>query len=335
MITIHDVAKMAGTSTATVSHVINGTRFVSDELKQKVNDAMKSLNYKPNIMARGLKGGSLKTIGVVVPDCTNTFFAEIARAIDRFCFAKGYNIILCNTDNDIKLQSSYCEMLISKMVDGVIMISSDNSDADVNKLIKASIPVVIADRNVNHEGVDNIIVDNLKGGYDATKYLISLGYTKIACIGGPTFISSSNQRIMGYRKALEESGIKVNEDYISHGDFHFAGGSQSVENYIKLKDRPEAVFATNDMMALGFIDGLKNYDLGVPKDVSVIGFDDIQLARITTPKLTTIAQPLDELALKATELILNKVEKKDSKISHIRLNSSLVIRNSCRKKIST
>ncbi|MBK5201184.1 MAG: LacI family DNA-binding transcriptional regulator [Spirochaetaceae bacterium] len=332
MITIHDVAKMAGTSTATVSHVINGTRFVSDELQIKVKNAMDELNYKPNMMARGLKGGSMKTIGVVVPDCTNTFFSEIARAIDRCCFSKGYNIILCNTDNDVKQQSSYCDMLISKMVDGVIMISSDNSDDDINKLINASIPVVIADRTVNHKGVDNIIVNNEKGGYDATKYLISLGYTKIACIGGPSFISSSNQRVLGYRKALIESGIEINEDYISHGDFHFAGGIKSVSDFIKLKDRPEAVFATNDMMALGFIDGLKSLKIEVPNDVSVIGFDDIQLARITTPKLTTIAQPLDELALKATTLILNKVEKKDLSISQIILNPILVVRDSCKKK---
>ncbi|MCK9190127.1 MAG: LacI family transcriptional regulator [Sphaerochaetaceae bacterium] len=332
MITIHDVAKMAGTSTATVSHVINGTRFVSDELQKKVKEAMKELNYKPNMMARGLKGGSMKTIGVIVPDCTNTFFSEISRAIDRCCFAKGYNIILCNTDNDIKQQSSYCDMLISKMVDGVIMISSDNSDDDINKLTEASIPVVIADRTVNHKGVDNIIVNNEKGGYDATKYLISLGYTKIACIGGPTFISSSNQRIEGYRKALKESGIEINEDYISHGDFHFAGGNKSVSDYMNLKDRPEAVFATNDMMALGFIDGLKSLKMEVPKDVSVIGFDDVQLARITTPKLTTIAQPLNELAQKATDLILNKVEKTDLNISQIVLDPILVERDSCRKK---
>jgi len=332
MITIHDVAKMAGTSTATVSHVINGTRFVSDELQKKVREAMKELNYKPNMMARGLKGGSMKTIGVIVPDCTNTFFSEISRAIDRCCFAKGYNIILCNTDNDIKQQSSYCDMLISKMVDGVIMISSDNSDDDINKLIEASIPVVIADRTVNHKDVDNIIVNNEKGGYDATKYLISLGYTKIACIGGPTFISSSNQRIEGYRKALKESGIEINEDYISHGDFHFAGGNKSVSDYMNLKDRPEAVFATNDMMALGFIDGLKSLKMEVPKDVSVIGFDDVQLARITTPKLTTIAQPLNELAQKATDLILNKVEKTDLNITHIVLDPILVERDSCRRK---
>lgn len=331
MITIHDVAKMAKTSTATVSHVINGTRFVSDELQIKVKKAMAELNYKPNMMARGLKGGSMKTIGVVVPDCTNTFFSEIARAIDRCCFAKGYNIILCNTDNDIKQQSSYCDMLISKMVDGVIMISSDNSDDDINKLIKAEVPVVIADRTINHKDVDNIIVDNEKGGYDATKYLISLGYTKIACIGGPTFISSSNQRVQGYRKALTESKIEINEDYIYHGDFHFAGGIKYASEYVKLKDKPNAVFATNDMMALGFIDGLKNLKMIVPDDVSVIGFDDIQLASITTPRLTTISQPLEKLAQKATNLILNKVEKTDLSISQIVLNPVLVERDSCRK----
>jgi LacI family transcriptional regulator len=333
MKTILDVAKTARTSTATVSHVINGTRFVSDELQKRVRVAMEELNYNPNMMARGLKGGSMKTIGLIVPDCTNTFFSEISRKIDSCCFSRGYNIILCNTDNNIEKQSSYINMLISKQVDGVIIISSDDSGEDVNKLEKASIPVLIADRLVDYKNVDNIIVNNEKGGYIATKYLISLGYRKIGCIGGPLFISSSNQRVAGYKRALIEENIGVNEDYITYGDFHFAGGLVAFEKYKMMDDKPEVIFATNDMMALGFINGLMEAGMNVPLDVSVIGFDDIKLARMAIPKLTTIAQPLEQLAQTATDLILNRIENKEDEFSQIVLEPVLIERESCRRRI--
>jgi LacI family transcriptional regulator len=332
MKTINDVAKLAGVSNATVSHVINGTRFVSEPLIEKVKEAMKQLNYQPNMMARGLKGGSLKTIGVIVPDCTNSFFAEISRAINHYCFIQGYNIILCNTDNNMEHQSSYTDMLISKHIDGVIIISSDKTDEDVNKLAANSIPVVIADRSVNHPSVDNIIVNNKKGGYDATKYLLSLGYTKIACIGGPTTISSSSQRMEGYKQAIIEAGIELKDAYIYIGDFHFNGGEKASETFLSLKEPPEAIFATNDMMALGFITGSQKRGINIPKDISVIGFDDIQLSSIMTPLLTTIAQPLDTLAKISTQLILDKIENKTSKVSQILLDPYLIERDSCRKK---
>lgn len=331
MKTIHDVARLARTSTATVSHVINGTRFVSDELTKKVKDAMAELDYQPNMMARGLKGGSLKTIGVIVPDCTNNFFSEISRAIDRFCFAKGYNIILCNTDNDVNQQASYTDMLISKHIDGVIFISSNNTDEDVNKLRKFNIPVVIADRLVPYLNVDTIIVNNEKGGYEATKYLLSLGFTKIACISGPKDISSSKLRLNGYKKALEEAGLSVNENYIHYGDFHFTGGFQACKKFMKLKDRPQAIFASNDMMALGFINAVKDEGLNVPSDFSVVGFDNSLLASMTIPRITTIAQPLEELAQTATELILKKIEKHSDSVTQILLNPTLIERETCRK----
>lgn len=334
MNTLKDVARLAGVSTATVSHVINGTRFVSDELQQKVKDAMKNLDYQPNMMARALKMGFQKTIGVVVPDCTNPFFAEIARKIDRYCFSQGYNIILCNTDNNLEHQSSYTNMLISKYIDGVIFISTDKSDQEIEKFQKHSIPIVIADRIVKDNGVDNIVVNNKKGGYDATKYLINRGFTKIGCISGPPHISSSSQRVAGYKKALKEANIPIKNEYISVGDFHFAGGITAAHNFAKLEDKVEAVFATNDMMALGFIDTLRNIGLSVPKDISVIGYDNIQLAQFMSPKLTTVAQPLDELAKMATTLLLKKITKqKDLKSKPrkkiITIDPIIIERESC------
>ncbi len=329
MNTLKDVAKLAGVSTATVSHVINGTRFVSDELQKKVNDAMSALDYQPNMMARALKMGFQKTIGVIVPDCTNPFFAEISRAIDRYCFSKGYNIILCNTDNNLDQQSSYTNMLISKHIDGVIFISSDNSEEDVEKFQKHSIPIVIADRIGKYHNVDSIIVDNEKGGYEATKYLINRGFTKIGCISGPSFISSSSQRVLGYKRALKESNIELIDEYISVGDFHFAGGITAANAFLNLKNRVEAVFATNDMMALGFIDTLRNQGVSVPQDVSVIGYDNIQLAQFMSPKLTTVAQPLEELAQTATNLLLKKIKKQSNSKKIIKLNPVIIERESC------
>ncbi|OJF76084.1 MAG: hypothetical protein BKP49_07985 [Treponema sp. CETP13] len=332
MNTLKDVAQLAGVSIATVSHVINKTRFVSDSLKEKVNKAMEELDYQPNMMARALKMGFQKTIGVIVPDCTNPFFAEISRSLDQYCFSKGYNIILCNTNNNIEQQASYTNMLISKKVDGVIFISSDNTDDDISKLLKYSIPIVIADRTNRHYNIDNIVVNNEKGGYEATKYLLKRGFTKIGCISGPAFISSSSQRVLGYKKALKEAGIKINEDFISVGDFHFAGGISGAYKFLKLSNRPEAVFATNDMMALGFINTLSNEGLEVPRDISVIGYDDIQLAKFISPKLTTISQPLEELAKIATDLLLDKINNKTISAKLITLDPVLIERDSCSVK---
>lgn len=331
MNTLKDVAKLAGVSTATVSHVINGTRFVSEELQQKVNNAMAELDYRPNMMARALKMGFQKTIGIIVPDCTNPFFAEISRSIDRYCFSKGYNIILCNTDNNLEQQSSYTNMLISKHIDGVIFISSDNTDEDINKFLKNSIPVVIADRIGKNNNVDSIIVNNEKGGYQATKYLINHGFTKIGCISGPSFISSSSQRVLGYKRALKEANIEIRDDFISVGDFHFAGGIAAVDNFLKLDDKIEAVFATNDMMALGFINALKNVGLNVPNDISVVGYDNIQLAQFMTPKLTTVSQPLEDVAKTATDLLLDKIKNRKTYNSSklITLDPQLIERESC------
>ena len=331
MNTLKDVAKLAGVSTATVSHVINGTRFVSEELQEKVNNAMAQLDYRPNMMARALKMGNQKTIGVIVPDCTNPFFAEISRSIDRYCFSKGYNIILCNTDNNLEQQSSYTNMLISKHIDGVIFISSDNTDDEINKFLKNSIPVVIADRIGKNSHVDSIIVDNEKGGYEATKYLINIGFRKIGCISGPSFISSSSQRVLGYKRALKEANIEIRDEFISVGDFHFAGGIAAAEKFLKLDDKVEAVFATNDMMALGFINALKNAGLSVPLDISVVGYDNIQLSQFMTPKLTTISQPLEEVAKISTDLLLEKINNKQINNSSklIRLSPTLIERESC------
>jgi LacI family transcriptional regulator len=332
MITIHDVAKKAGVSTATVSHVCNNTRYVSDDLRQKVFDAMKELNYKPNLMARRLKGGSLKTIGLIVPDCTNFFFAEISRAIDRCCFSLGYNIILCNTDNDMRQQSLYTDMLISKQVDGAIIISSDYSVNDINKFKQYSIPLVIADRESTDESVDSILVDNEKGAYQAVSYLLGLNLDTIACVTGPERVISSNQRLEGYKKALRDAGKTVDEKYIFTGDFHFEGGIAAFEYFEKLPKIPDGVFALNDMMALGFIHRAISGGIKIPEQISVMGFDNTQLSKIMLPQLSTVAQPIEELAEISIRKLLEQIDHMETPVKKVILDPYLVIRDSCKKK---
>ena len=329
--TIYEVAKRAGVSTATVSHVFNNTRYVSDDLRSKVAMAVRELNYKPNVAARRLRGGASKSLGLIVPDCTNTFFAEIARAVDRVCFSLGYNIILCNTDNNAAQQSYYIDMLISKQVDGVIFISSNGAGGDIRKCETASVPAVIVDRDVHHGSADNIIVNNEKGGYDAASYLIGLGFTKIGCITGPEGISSSMQRMAGFKRALEENDIAFDEKFVYGGDFHYSGGRDAFLHLHLLSEMPQAVFACNDMMAIGFIHTAAAYGVRVPDDISVIGFDNTELSAVVSPTLTTIAQPIEEIAEIATERLLQKVENSSRDVKKIILEPHLIIRESCKR----
>jgi len=332
MVTIYEVAKQAGVSTATVSHVCNNTRYVSDGVRKKVLDAMNSLHYRPNSIARGLRSGSLKSIGLVVPDCTNPFFAEIARALDRVCFSQGYNIILCNTDNNVQQQSYYIDMLISKHVDGIIFISADRTDREVQKCLDFSIPVVIADREVNYDSVDNIIVNNEKGGYEAASYLIGLGFRRIACITGPENISSSTQRLNGFRRALSDAGIPLPAGYIHVGNFHYSGGSEAFTRFPAGEYAPDAVFACNDMMAIGFIHTALVAGIRIPADVSVIGFDNTELSSVMSPRLTTMAQPIEDIAEVATRQLLQRIEHTDSAVRKIILDPRIVIRDTCLSK---
>lgn len=329
--TIYEVAHLAGVSTATVSHVINGTRFVSEDLRKKVRDAMDELDYRPNMLARNLRSGKSKVIGVLLPDCTNLFFAEIARSIDRMCFSLGYNIILCNTDNNLSHQSNYTDMLLSKHVDGIIFICSDKAVSDVSKCVSSHIPAVVVDRDMNCDFSDSIVVNNEQGSFEATSYLIEMGFQNIAFISGPKGISSADERAAGFRRALKTNKIDYRQEFTFHGDFHYSGGRQAFLHFRTLPEKPDAVFAANDMMAIGFIHTAKENNVRIPHDISVVGFDDIELSSIIIPPLTTIAQPIEEIAEIATRRLLEKIELQKTDIRKIVLEPHLIIRESSRK----
>lgn len=306
-VTIKEVAQDAQVSTTTVSHVINNTRFVEPETRDRVMAAMQKLGYHPNSLARSLRSGVSKTIGLIVPDAANLFFAEVARKIEDDGYRQGYSVILCNSDNNPQKQTNYINTLLTKRVDGVIFISSGGRVEDLLKFSANQIPVVVADRDVPQELADIVLLDNEQAGFDATRHLIDLGHTVIACITGPDDLSPSMQREKGYRRALREAGIPYQQDQIIAGDFSFKSGEAAAQKLLSVKHRPTAIFALNDMMAIGAMTALRKAGLSVPEDVSIVGFDNIELASAVNPALTTIAQPIDEIARQATELLIHRL----------------------------
>lgn len=336
MTNIKDIAKKAGVSVATVSHVINDTRYVSDELKKRVYDSMRELDYHPNTLASSLRSGRTRTIGLIVPDISNLFFADVARKIEDRGLEHDHSVILCNSDDDEEKEAKYIDVLIAKQVDGIIFISAGFNNKHLQKLMSKRIPIVVADRDLADVAADVVIVDNLNGGYIATKYLISLGHRKIACISGPSRLTPSAQRIEGYRKALDEAGIIENGSLQTAGDFRFQGGEDAMTKLLESVDPPTAVFACNDMMAVGAMRAIHNKGLNVPEDISIIGFDDIQISQRVYPSITTIAQPMKEMAEKVVDYLIERIRiKSDRKIEKepdfhkTILETYLVVRDSC------
>lgn len=333
MTTIRDVAQAAGVSITTVSHVINGTRFVSDQVAADVRRAMLELGYRPNVLARGLRSGKTRTIGLIIPDNSNLFFAEVSRVIENVSFQNGYSLIICNSDDNLVKEKSYLDTLVEKQVDGIIFISAGSYSKDIEKLVQSRTPVVVVDRDFEGLPADTVLVDNQLGGYLATQYLIQLGHRHIACISGPSEVNPSADRLIGFRKALREAGLLIEEELILRGDFHYQSGERCMHQLLELNRPFSAIFVCNDMMAIGALKAAHNRNLRVPQDISIIGFDDIPIAEAISPALTTIAQPYDEMATTATNLLLEKLSQpqgnQKNKFERIVLQPHLVIRETC------
>ena len=330
MITIREVAEKAGVSSTTVSHVINTTRFVSEETRQRVLSAMQELGYRPNYLARSLRRGETHTIGLILPDSSNPFFAEIAHSIEEVAFRQGYSLILCNTEGDLEKERRYVEVLSKKQVDGMIFVAAGEQTDSLQELLRLRTPLVIVDRDLSeHLDVDTVLTDNRQGGYQATRHMIDLGHRRIACITGPSNLTPSAERVSGYAGALAEAGLPVDERLILRGDFHPRSGGEATLHLLGLEEPPTAIFACNDLMAIGALSAANEAGYPVPDRLAVIGFDDIELASHTTPPLSTIAQPRAEISQTAINLLLERINEHSQPAQRILLPGKLVIRASC------
>ena len=308
MATIKDVAARAGVSFTTVSHVVNNTRPVSSEVRVKVEAAIRELNFVPSAVARSLKARTTLTIGVVVPNITNPYFAELSRGIETYCERRGYSVILGNSDDEPEKQRKYLRVMIERRIDGLIVASAGDENTLAEALGNTSLPLVIADREVPGVQADLVEIDHEQGAYLAARHLLELGHRKIACISGPANMVVSEARVRGYRHALEEAGIETDACQVVASDYTSSGGYGAA---VSLLDghRPSAIFATNDMMALGVLRAASERGIHVPRDLSVIGFDDIELSRYFYPALTTVGQSIVMLGERAAQTLLERVTK--------------------------
>jgi len=331
MATIKDVAQHAGVSVTTVSHVINNTRVVSAEGRERVEQAVRALGYVPNAMARSLKSNNTATLGMLIPNSSNPYFAEIVRAVEDRCFNAGYTLVLCNTDDEPRRQSVYLQVLAERRIDGLIVVSTGTVDDHslATQLQGLRIPTVLVDREIADPSCDLVETAHMQGGLLAGRHLLSLGHQRIACIGGPEGVMSSEQRVEGWRMALAERGVVLRaEELLWRGGFTSQGGYEAMLAILRTADKPSAVFVCNDLMAIGALRAAHEAGVAVPDELSIVGFDDIELSSYTSPALTTVAQPKTQIGALAVDMLLERVSGKRHEPCKVVLQPELRVRAS-------
>ncbi len=328
MPTMRDVARHAGVSIATVSHVINETRPVSDELRRRVLRSMEALGYQPNAIARALRNKHSNTLGLIVPDSRNPFFAELAQGIEEVSLEHGYSLILCDSNNDLGQVLVHTKHLSAKQVDGIIFTTGGDDFEDVVSLVAKETAVLVLDMDAGRFPADAILFDNFEGGRLATQHLLGLGHRRIGCIIGPSRQSLRRERETGYRHALRAAGIAPDEALIREGNFQPASGYRHALELLRQPEPPTAIFACNDLMAMGVLRAARERGLNVPADLSVIGFDDIYLAAYTTPTLSTIRLPKHEMGRRAAQMLLARIQDPARPVERHIVELELIVRES-------
>jgi LacI family transcriptional regulator len=326
MMTITDVAKEAGVSVSTVSHVVNNTRFVKPETRARVMQAIQILDYTPSISAQSLKKNVTHTVGMIVTCSTNPYFAEIVSQIESQLYESGFNLILCNSGQDFVKQRNYIRTLKGKRIDGLLVLESVVSDAFLKLVESCNFPVVLMDMEA--EELASVTDDSEAGGYLATSCLIARGHREIGCITGPADHHQSRLRYRGFLRALDEAGIELNPDWVYAGNLEADSGESAVVQLCRDAQRPTGLFAFNDLSALGAMSQAARQGLRVPEDLSIIGYDDIQIARLFSPSLTTVRQQIGDICSQTCRLLTGAIASKTATSEHIRVPPKLVVRDS-------
>lgn len=325
---IKDIAREAGVSTATVSHVINKTKYVSDETREKVQRAIEEFNYHPNAHAQMLALGRSNMIGLLVSDISNPFFPEIIKSIEAAVFAAGYNLILLNTNYEPQRAIDYVRRLLQMKVAGIILMIAEFDSSMIDEFKNKKTSVVFHDLGVVGEKMSNIILDYAVGIDEAVRHLVSLGHSKIVHIAGSHEIYSAGVRQQAFIDAMKKYFPAGPEIKIYEGDFRFEGGRHAAHQILVEPELPTAIVVANDLMALGAMQEFKAAGLRIPQDISIVGFDDISFASLSEPALTTVCSPRVEIGRRAFEALALTMEKPRQLGIEIRIPTHLVERNS-------
>jgi LacI family transcriptional regulator len=327
-VTIVEVAEKAGVSLGTVSRVMNNDVHVSPETRERVSAVMREMGYIANRQARGLKGSRTNVIGVLAPDLGTGYIGEILHGIDAELGLHQLDLMLFTTHRTATKEANYVANMVQGMVDGLLLILPRNPVDYTGTLTRYNFPFVLID----HQGTGNpcpgVGATNWQGAYHATEYLIKLGHTRIGFITGSMDLGAAIDRLEGYRSALRVHHIAQDPQLIFEGDFFQPDGYAGGRALLDLQDRPTAIFASNDVMAMGAMDAIRSRGLRIPEDVSILGFDDIPQAAVVRPALTTVRQPLEHMGRLATQMLIDKLKNPEKEIGRVELPAQLIVRDS-------
>ncbi|MGY0694766.1 catabolite control protein A [Virgibacillus sp. FSP13] len=331
-ITIYDVAREANVSMATVSRVVNGNPNVKPVTRKKVLATIERLGYRPNAVARGLASKKTTTVGAIIPDISSIFFAELARGIEDIATMYKYNIILSNSDQNKDKELQLINTMLEKQVDGILFMGGNITEEHVNQFKTSSVPVVLAATYDETETIPSVNIDYEVAAFEATKFLIEQGNTHPAFVSGQDGTNINQQKYEGFRRALKESGIEFNENYMVQGDYSYDSGLEAIEQLLALSEQPTAIFVASDEMALGVIHGAQDKGYHVPEDLEVFGFDNTRLATMVRPTLSTIVQPMYDIGAVAMRLLTKYMNKEEVNEKKVVLPHRIIERGSTKQK---
>lgn len=328
---IREVARKAGVSVATVSRVLNHPERVSPKTKDHIDRIMKEMDFSPNVFARSLNLKRSNSIALVIPDIVNPQYMEIAKGVEQVAHDKGYNLLLCNTEKDLEKERNYIRMLMEKKIDGIILAFTLLRQDDFDEIKKRDIPLVLFGQNILKENISSVYSDFKEGAYLAVSHLINLGFRRIAYISGASDQLENRDKTIGYREALLNSGLEVSEELIAGGNDDIDSGYLAALKLLKQDPIPDALFVANDLMAMGACDALRTEGIKIPGDISVIGYDNIRMASLIEPKLTTVSWPVYKMGLISARILIGEVESPEAgaAVQNIFLRPRLKIRKSC------
>ena len=326
---IKDVAKEANVSVATVSRVLNNVPLVNEETKKRVLEAIERTGYKPNAIARSLKMRKTNTFGIMIPDISSSYFKEVVRGVEDICNMYEYNIILCNTDSQEEKEHTYLDVLIEKQCDGILYIGRGISQELKKKMVDSKVPLVTGAIHDHEYSIPSVMVDNEKSAYDMAKHLISLGHKKIAHFSDGNHNSIiAREKEEGFRRAMAEEGLDFPKEWELMDEISMRGGYKMMDTLLKGKNRPTAVMATNDEVALGAIRRAKEEGLNIPEDISVAGFNNFNISEWVSPSITTVAQPMYDIGAVSARMLIKMINKEEVDNKNIIMPHEIIERES-------
>ena len=329
-----DVAAYANVSKATVSRVLNRDPRVAEDLRLRVEEAISVLGYSPNRAARRLRGISNDVLGLIISDIENPYFTSVVRGVEDAAYANHMHIVLCNSDEDPVRLQRYLRIMEEEQVAGLLIVPIGTAMRhELLRFRAAEVPVILIDRTLDQVEIDAVVVDNLRGAFSAVHHLIQVGHKRIALIGGLPNSSTGRERAQGYRDALNHAGLPVDSACVKVGDFKLESGYRLARELLTAAEKPDAIFAANNLMTLGALRAFGELGVRVPEDVALVGFDDMPWADELCPSLTTVAQPTYELGQEAVQLLLRRLSNPHAPYRTVSLQTRLMVRESCGAKL--